>query len=87
MDVAVLGKAPKQRLWKTLMFRLGLRCRNLIVREYRLEAGDLRAVGRDPATHIVIDDPVVSRNHACIVCLENQLLIWDEGSRHGTFVK
>ena len=34
----------------------------------------------------MIDDPVVSRNHACIVCLENQLFIWDEGSKHGTFV-
>jgi len=68
------------------MFKLELRCQNLIVREYRLEAGDLRAVGRDPANHIVIDNPAVSRNHACIACLQNQLFIWDEGSRHGTFV-
>ena len=68
------------------MFKLELRFQHLIVREYRLEAEDLRAVGRDPANHLVIDDPVVSRNHACLVCLENQLFIWDEGSRHGTFV-
>ena len=68
------------------MFRLELRCQNLIVKEYRLDFGDLRAVGRDPSNHIVINDPTVSRNHACIVCSENKLFIWDEGSRHGTFV-
>jgi pSer/pThr/pTyr-binding forkhead associated (FHA) protein len=86
MDAAILGKAPKQPHRRTLIFRLKLRCRNLIVREYRLEAGDLRAVGRDPTKHIVIDDPVLSCNHACIVYLENQLLIWDERSKHGMFV-
>jgi pSer/pThr/pTyr-binding forkhead associated (FHA) protein len=68
------------------MFKLELRFQNLIVREYRFEDGDLRAVGRDPANHIVIDDPGVSRNHACIVCLKNKLFIWDEGSKHGTVV-
>jgi pSer/pThr/pTyr-binding forkhead associated (FHA) protein len=68
------------------VFRLELRFQHLIVREYRLEAGDLRAVGRDPVNHIVIDDPGVSRNHACIACLEDQLFIWDEDSKHGTFV-
>ena len=68
------------------MFKLELRFQNLIVKEYRLEDGDVRAVGRDPANHIVIDDAAVSRNHACIVCLKNQLFIWDEGSKHGTVV-
>jgi len=68
------------------MFKVELRFQNLIVRDYRFEEGDLRAVGRDPVNHIVIDDPAVSRNHACIVCLRNKLFIWDEGSRHGTIV-
>jgi pSer/pThr/pTyr-binding forkhead associated (FHA) protein len=68
------------------MFKIELRFQNLIVRDYRFEDGDLRAVGRDPANHIVINDPAVSRNHACIVCLKNKLFIWDEGSRHGTIV-
>jgi pSer/pThr/pTyr-binding forkhead associated (FHA) protein len=68
------------------MFKLELRFQNLIVREYRFEDGDLRAVGRDPVNHIVIDDPAVSRNHACIVCSQNKLFIWDEGSTHGTLV-
>jgi predicted component of type VI protein secretion system len=86
MDVAFSQKTLEEHTRRSLMFKLELRCRNLIVREYRLEAGDLRALGRDPVNHIVIDDPAVSRNHACIVCLENQLFIWDEGSKHGTFV-
>ena len=68
------------------MFKLELRFQNLVVKEYRFEDGDLREVGRDPANHIVIDDPAVSRNHACIVCLKNQLFIWDEDSKHGTVV-
>jgi hypothetical protein len=86
IDLAENLKGQMSAFGAQPLFRLELRCRNLIVREYRLEAGDLRAVGRDLANHIVIDDPAVSRNHACIVCLENQLFIWDEGSRHSTFV-
>jgi pSer/pThr/pTyr-binding forkhead associated (FHA) protein len=86
MDVALSQEAPKERHGRSLMFKLELRFQNLIVREYRFEDGDLRAVGRDPANHIVIDDRTVSRNHACLVCLKNKLFIWDEGSKHGTVV-
>jgi pSer/pThr/pTyr-binding forkhead associated (FHA) protein len=86
MDVAPSQETPKERHGRLLMFKLELRFQNLIVRDYRFEEGDLRAVGRDPVNHIVIDDPTVSRNHACIVCLKNKLFIWDEGSRHGTIV-
>ena len=68
------------------MFKLELRFQNLIVREYRFEDGDLRAVGRDPSSHIVIHDPAVSRKHACIVRSKNQLFVWDEGSKYGTAV-
>jgi pSer/pThr/pTyr-binding forkhead associated (FHA) protein len=86
MDVAFSERTPKEGHGRFLMFKLELKFQNLIVREYRFEDGDLRAVGRDPANHIVIDDSAVSRNHACIVCLKNKLFIWDEGSKHGTVV-
>ena len=66
------------------MFRLELRFQNLIVKEYYLEDGDLRFVGRDPYGHIVIDDPSVSRNHAVIGRLGDTVFVWDEGSKHGT---
>lgn len=68
------------------MFRLELRIKNLLIREYRINDGDMRLIGRDTANHIVVDEPEVSRNHAGIVRLGNHLFIWDEGSTHGTIV-
>jgi pSer/pThr/pTyr-binding forkhead associated (FHA) protein len=57
-----------------------------MVREYRLDDGDVRSIGRDAVNHIVVEDSRVSRNHASIARLGNRLFIWDEGSKHGTFV-
>ena len=34
----------------------------------------------------MIDDPQVSRRHACIGQLGDKLFVWDEGSKHGTIV-
>ena len=68
------------------MFRLELRCKNLVIREYRLNDGDIRSIGRDATNHIVVDDPCVSRNHATVLRSGDRLFIWDEGSRHGTSV-
>ena len=68
------------------MFRLELKLQNLTVKEYRLQDGDTRFVGRAPENHIVVDDLGVSRNHACISQMDHQLFIWDEGSKHGTLV-
>ncbi len=68
------------------MVRLDLKCRNLMVREHHLQDGDVRSIGRDPANHIAIEDPHVSRNHAGISRLGNRLFIWDKGSKYGTFI-
>ncbi|NTU48643.1 MAG: FHA domain-containing protein [Syntrophobacteraceae bacterium] len=68
------------------MFKLELRFQNLTVKEYRLRDGDIRFVGRDPYSHIVIDDPDVSRNHAVIARLGDTVFLWDEGSKHGITV-
>jgi len=68
------------------MFRLELKFQNFTMREYRLQEGVTRSIGRDPENHIVIDDPGVSRNHACISQMGDQLFVWDEGSKHGTLV-
>jgi pSer/pThr/pTyr-binding forkhead associated (FHA) protein len=49
------------------MYRLDLKYQNLTVREYRLQNGDIRFIGRATDNHIVIDDPGVSRNHCFII--------------------
>jgi pSer/pThr/pTyr-binding forkhead associated (FHA) protein len=33
-----------------------------------------------------VEDQCVSRNHAALVRLGERLFIWDEGSKHGTFI-
>jgi hypothetical protein len=44
-------------------------------------------LGRDPANHIVIDDPKVSAFHAKVNVEEGkQLMVWDLASANGTFV-
>jgi pSer/pThr/pTyr-binding forkhead associated (FHA) protein len=68
------------------MVKLDLKCRNLMVREHQLQDGDVRSIGRDAANHIVIEDPQVSRKHAGISRSGTRLFIWDEGSKHGTFI-
>jgi FHA domain/PilZ domain len=68
------------------MFRLELRCQNLTIKEYYLKDGDVRFVGRDPYSHIVVDDLDVSRNHAVVARAGDTVFLWDEGSKHGTMV-
>jgi pSer/pThr/pTyr-binding forkhead associated (FHA) protein len=68
------------------MIKFDLRCRNLLVREHHLHDGEVRSIGRDPANHIAIEDPHVSRNHAGISRTGDRLFIWDKGSKHGTFI-
>ena len=68
------------------MFRLELKYQNLTVREYRLQDGDIRFIGRAPDNHIVIDDPGVSRNHCFIIQIADELLLGDRGSKHMTLV-
>ena len=44
------------------------------------------ALGRAPASDLVLDDPSVSRAHAEIVVGEDGLMLQDVGSSYGTFV-
>ena len=55
--------------------------------ERRFEVGDRLVIGRDPATDVVIDDPMVSLRHAEVVRAEDGFKINDLGSRHGTYVR
>ena len=68
------------------MFRLELTYQDLTVREYRLQDGDIRFIGRAPENHIVIDDPGVSRHHCFIIQMGDDLLLGDRGSKHMTLV-
>ncbi len=68
------------------MYRLDLKYQNLTVREYRLQNGDIRFIGRATDNHIVIDDPGVSRNHCFIIQMEDELFLGDRGSKHMTLV-
>ena len=68
------------------MFRLQLTFPKATVRGYTLKNGDILFIGRNPESHIVTDDPQVSRRHACIGQLGDKLFVWDEGSKHGTTV-
>ena len=68
------------------MFRLEVKYQNLTIREYRLQDGDIRFIGRAPENHIVIDDPGISRKHCFIIQMGDELLIGDRGSKHMTLV-
>lgn len=68
------------------MFRLELKYHNVTIREYRLQDGDIRFIGRAPENHIVIDDPGVSRNHSFIIQIGNELFVGDRASKHNTLV-
>ena len=68
------------------IFRLELQFQDLTIREYRFQDGDSRFIGRDPDNHIVISDSGVSRSHACIAQMGEQLFICDTDSKHGTLV-
>ena len=68
------------------MFRLELKYQNLTIREYRFQDGDTRLIGRAHENHIVIEDSGISRNHAYLTQLGDQLFLCDKGSKHGTLV-
>ncbi|MGW4771021.1 FHA domain-containing protein [Nocardia sp. NPDC004278] len=54
-------------------------------RVYRLRAGDVYNVGRDPAADVVVNDPRVSSIHAVLELGADGWEIEDVGSRNGTF--
>lgn len=69
---------------KSLIFRTGLEP------ELKIEKVDLTkdriTIGRDPSSDVVVNHPVVSKNHAEIVRQEGKVFIVDLGSTNGTFV-
>ena len=44
------------------------------------------AIGRDAANDIVVDDEPVSKRHARLTFSNNEMTLWDVGSKNGTFV-
>jgi pSer/pThr/pTyr-binding forkhead associated (FHA) protein len=68
------------------VFRLELKYHNVTIREYRLQDGDIRFIGRAPDNHIVIDDPGVSRNHSLIIQIGDELFVGDRASKHNTLL-
>ena len=52
---------------------------------FQLEAG-VNVVGRGETVGIRIDDKMVSKEHALIICLPGEYIIEDKGSSNGTFV-
>jgi len=53
--------------------------------EVPLDRGPV-AIGRDPASDVVLDDPLVSRHHARVERRGDALIVRDDGSSNGTWV-
>lgn len=69
---------------KSLIFRTGLEP-ELKIEKVGLTK-DRIAIGRDPSSDVIINHPVVSKNHAEIIRENSKVFIVDLGSTNGTFV-
>ena len=63
-----------------------LRSRDLTIKEYTIQDGDILKIGRDPGNEIKVTDRTASRVHACLARKGDDLIVWDKGSRNGTLV-
>jgi pSer/pThr/pTyr-binding forkhead associated (FHA) protein len=52
---------------------------------FRLDAPEVR-IGRHPEAHILLDDVTVSRRHALLTVLEDDVVLTDQASLNGTYV-
>ena len=68
------------------MYKLELKLQNLTLKEYALARGAKLAIGRHPASEIVLDDMAVSRLHATIEVQGQKLLVFDHRSKNGIVV-
>ena len=68
------------------MYKLELKLQNLTLKEYALANGAKLAIGRHPASEIVLDDMSVSRLHATIEVQGEKLLVFDHRSKNGIMV-
>lgn len=81
--------AAARRLARSLAARL-VRTRSITLRT--AAGASLRfaatpaVLGRDPAAEIALRDPAVSRQHALIAVVEDEVSLTDTGARGGTFV-
>jgi len=69
------GEGPRHRIW--------LRFQNQ--RDFELAAG-VTIVGRGEGCQLVLDDPLISRRHACFVVDEREITVKDLGSTNGVLV-
>ena len=53
---------------------------------YLVEGPELR-IGRHPEAHVLLDDVTVSRRHALVTVLEEQVVLTDQASLNGTYVR
>lgn len=68
------------------MYKLELKLQNLTLKEYVLGTGAKLAIGRHPASEIVLDDLAVSRHHATIKVQGQQMFVFDHRSKNGIIV-
>ena len=68
------------------MFKLELALQNLVLKEYVLSDGAKLSIGRHSENDIVLKDMGVSRYHATVEGRGQKLLVFDAGSKNGTFV-
>ena len=68
------------------MYKLELKLQNLTLKEYALANGAKLAIGRHPASEIVLDDMAVSCHYATIKVQGQQLLVFDHRSKNGIIV-
>ena len=52
---------------------------------YRIDEPEVR-IGRHPEAHVLLDDVTVSRRHALLTVLEDQVVLTDQASLNGTYV-
>jgi len=56
------------------------------IQEYVLYEGISTTIGRERGNHILLSNPIVSKNHAIIQWKKGSFVITDRGSSNGTFV-
>lgn len=71
---------------ETSLFKLELTLLNFTQREYTVPDEVKLKIGRDPGNDIVISESTVSRYHASIARRGGIMVIFDRGSKNGTFV-
>jgi FHA domain-containing protein len=72
---AMAADAPRKRVWLRFHARL----------DFELAVG-VTIVGRGDGCQLVLDDPLISRRHACFVVDEREVTLKDLGSTNGVLV-